>query len=164
MVPALLLWGGYSVFGFSLAGPIGNLTDSYQTATLGYNLGPPVFSQDIVAPKNLGEGYRWNTRNIYYSFDTQFLQYFGTNGAAQVDAAFAILNSLSNVDAYTPGLAEWPLQSARVNQSAAQVNVIDVKSFVLIEMMEQLGLAEPDRYAYCLRDRISTGSMSQFRL
>jgi hypothetical protein len=162
LVPALLLWGGSSVFGFSLAGPIANLTDSYQTPTLGYNLGPPTFSQDIVAPKNLGEGYRWNTRNVYYAFDTQFLQYFGTNGAAQVDAAFAILNSLSNVDAYTPTLSEWPLQSGRVNFDAAQVGMIDVKSFVLMEMMEQLGLAEPDRYTYCLRDRIATGPCPNF--
>ena len=116
-----------------------------------------------MAPKNLGEGYRWNTRNIYYAFDTQFLQHFGiVNGAAQVDAAFAILNSLSNVDAYTPGLSEWPLQSARVNYDAAQVGMIDMKSFVLMEMMEQLGLAEPDRYAYTLRDRISTGPCPNF--
>jgi hypothetical protein len=153
LVPALLLWGGYTVFGFSLAGPIGFGGDSYQQPVIGYGLGPPSFGVDVVAPKNLGEQYRWNVKNVYYTFDSSFLTYYGTNGAAQVDAAFAILNSLSNVDAYTPALSEWPLTSSRINYTAAQVGMIDLKSFVLVEMMEQLGLAEPDRWTFCLRDR-----------
>jgi hypothetical protein len=153
LVPALMLSGGYSVFGFALAGPIGFGGDSYQTVLIGYNLGPANFPTDVVAPKNLGEQYRWNTKNIYYTFDASFLQYYGTNGAAQVDAAFAILNGLSNVDSYSPGLSEWPLNSSRFNFTAANASLLDVKSFVLIEMMEQLGLAEPDRWTFCLRDR-----------
>jgi hypothetical protein len=163
LVPALLLWGGYSVFGFSLAGPIGgtqqqNTPDAYQTPTLGYGLMGPNFGLDEVAPKNLGEGYRWNTRNIYYAFDAQFLDYFGTNGAAAVDAAFAILNKLNNVDSYSPGLSEWPLQASRFNYTAQSAQLLDVKTEVLTEMMEQLGLAEPDRYTFCLRDRDTTGA------
>jgi hypothetical protein len=157
LVPALLLWGGYSVFGFSLAGPIGNAADAYQGVTLGYALAAPTFGVDVVAPKNLGEGYRWNTRNVYYACDTSFLDYFGSNGVAQVDAAFAILNSLSNVDVYTPNLSEWPLQSGRFNGTAANAQLLDVKSEVLVEMMEQLGLAEPDRYTFALRDRDTAG-------
>ena len=158
LVPALWLWGGCSVFGFSLAGPVGGTdtittVENYQTPVLGYGLGAPNFGVDVVAPKNLGEQYRWNTKTVYYACDASFLTYFGTNGLAAVDAAFAILNGLSNVDAYSPGLTEWPLQSSRINYTAAQVNELDLKSLVLIELMEQLGLAEPDRYTYCLRDR-----------
>ena len=154
LVPALLLWGGCSVFGFSLAGPIGNGGDLWQVQAIGYGLVPANFVADVVAPKNLGEQYRWNTRNVYYAFDTSFLTYFGTNGAAQIDAAFAILNSLSNVDSYTPGLSEWPLTSSRINLTAASVDMFDLKSYMLVEMMEQLGLAEPDRYSLTLHNRV----------
>jgi hypothetical protein len=159
LVPALLLWGGQSVFGFSLGGPIGNASpsgvggDAWQIQAIGYGLVPPNFGQDILAPKNLGEEYRWNTRNVYYAFDASFLDYFGTNGEAQVDQAFAILNNLQNVDSYTLGLSEWPLASSRINYGAAAVDMVDLKSWVLIMMTEQLGLAEPDRYTYGLHSR-----------
>jgi hypothetical protein len=159
-VPALVLWGGCSVFGYSLAGPLeltpnppGN-ADAWQIQSIGYNLIPPNFNGDVVTPKNLGEQYRWNTRNLYYAYDTSFLTYFGTNGAAQLDAMFAMLNSLSNVDAYSPTLSEWPQTSSRINLTAASVDMFDLKSLMLVEMMEQLGLAEPDRYTYTLHNRI----------
>jgi hypothetical protein len=157
LVPVLMLSGGYSVFGFALAGPIGfglpAAGDTWQTTDLGYGLATPNYNIDLVAPKNLGEQYRWDTKNIYYSFDPSFSQYYGTNGMAAVDAAFAILNSLSNVDSYTTALSEWPLKSSRFNFTAANAGLLDVKSYVLIEMMEQLGLAEPDRWTFCLHDR-----------
>ena len=57
------------------------------------------------------------------------------------------------MDSYTPDLSEWPMTSSRINFTAAQVGMIDLKSYVLVEMMEQLGLAEPDRWTFCLRDR-----------
>lgn len=158
LVPVLMLSGGYSVFGFALAGPLTNNAgtggDAWQVQAIGYGLVPPNFNGDVVTPKNLGEQYRWNTRNVYYAFDASFLTFFGSNAATQIDSMFAMLNSLSNVDSYSPGLTEWPLTSSRINFTAVQVNMVDLKSAMLVEMMEQLGLAEPDRYTYTLHNRV----------
>ena len=140
--------------GSPLADPIGNAADSWQVPALGYGLAPINFDVDVVAPKNLGEEYRWNTKNVFYAYDASFLDYFGTNGAAQIDAAFAILNSLSNVDSYSPGLTEWPLTSSRINPTAADVDMYDLKSEALVSMVEQLGLAQPDRYTFAMHDRV----------
>ena len=41
-----------------------------------------------IAPKNIGEEYRRNTPVMYYTFDANFLDYFGSNGVAAVDSAF----------------------------------------------------------------------------
>src|SRR5690349_5399379 len=77
---------------FSLLGPVqpfpGN--EAWQSAALGYN----PLNTDIGAPKNLTEEYRWNVPVITYGFDPSFLNYFGNEGVAAIDAAFGILNSL----------------------------------------------------------------------
>ena len=77
---------------FSLLGPVapaaGN--EAWQTPAFGYN----ALNTDIGAPKNITEEYRWNTPVITYAFDNSFTTYFGNEGVAAVDAAFAVLNSL----------------------------------------------------------------------
>ena len=118
-------------WGFALLGPPAgypglrpDFGDAWQTAEIGYNLaytdysslaspGGPVFLGDIGGPKNIGEEYRRNARIIYYSYDANFLGFFGTEGATAADGAFAIMNSLTNVTSYSRDLSEFPLNSQR---------------------------------------------------
>src|SRR5438046_195187 len=90
-------------FGFSLGGPI---NEPYQVRAIGHNL-----PDDIVAVKNLGEEYRRNTPVMYYAFDANFLDYFGSNGVAAVDQAFGFYNALTNVSAYSRDLSEVPFEA-----------------------------------------------------
>lgn len=148
-----------TVFGFSLLGP--QVADTFQVNTIGYFLAPPSTNYvDLGAPKNLGEGYRWNTPNIYYTYDANFADYFGSNGMAAVDAAFAVFNNLSNVDSYSTALSEWPQTSMRENYTAAELSLLDLKSFTMQMICEQLGLAQPQRWIYCLHDRFLPGGAS----
>ena len=147
----LLLAAGLEGAGaFSLLGPIANGPDSYQVPEIGYNLGG-----DNGAPKNLGEEYRWNTKTLYYSFDQTFLDYFGSNGVAAIEQAIAIFNGLSNVSAYSTDLSEWPMEAQRINYRAQALHLYDLKSMTMYLLTEQLGLAQADRWTWCLR---STGS------
>jgi hypothetical protein len=137
-------------FGFALLGPV---NEPYQVPALGYNLIPTDEGFfDIGAPKNIGQGYRWNSRNIYYAYDASFFTYFGSDGGAAgaIDQAFAILNALTNYSAYPPDLGDLPLDTRRINFSAQALNLIDVKSLVLSGLLEELGLAQPERYVFTL--------------
>ncbi len=130
---------------FSLGGPI---NEAYQVPAIAYNL-----PGDIMAPKNLGEEYRRNTPVMYYTFDANFLEFFGSNGVFAVEQAFAIMNSLSNVSAYTQGLYEFPYEAQEFNWLAQALLLWDLKSKTLTLLVEQMGLAEPDRYTWTLHDR-----------
>ncbi|HEX3798836.1 MAG TPA: Ig domain-containing protein [Verrucomicrobiae bacterium] len=155
-VLALLLGGVQSMWGFALLGPI---NEPYQMdPTIGYGLSPiqgmgNAFPVDIGAPKNFGQGYRWNTPTNYYAFDASFATFFGSNGMAAVDQAFAMFNSLSNVSSYSPTLSEWPFKSSRVNFNAEALGLLDLKSATMQIMIEELGLASPDRWTWALHDR-----------
>ena len=138
---------------FSLLGPI---NEAYQVHDLGYALTCP--SVDLGAPKNIGEDYRRTTPVMYYAFDETFLDYFGTNGVAAVDQAFAIFNNLTNVSSYSADLSEIPLEATRFNQTAGALNLLDLKTSVVYLMMEQLGLADPIRFAWCLHNRLVPGT------
>ncbi|MCU0770340.1 MAG: hypothetical protein MUE94_01030 [Verrucomicrobia bacterium] len=147
----VLLAGAQSAWSFSLLGP----EEDYQVEALGYR--PPDFGllpvyRNFV--KNIGDEFRWNTRTLYYTFDPEFTDYFGSNGIAAIDAAFAMLNSLSNVSHYSPGLTEFPLESTSVNYSAQALRLLDLKSYTLELMMERYGLADPDHFTWTLRNRV----------
>jgi Putative Ig domain len=134
--------------GFSLLGPV---NEAYQVQDIAYNL-----PGDIGAPKNLGEEYRWNTPVVYYSCDGNFADYFGPAGMDAVDAAFSVLNQLTNVSAYSTDLSEFPLESLRINFQAQALGLFDLKSATLAELVEMLGLAEPERWTWCLHNRFTT--------
>src|SRR6266481_2205402 len=116
----LVLAGAQTVFGFSLLGPV---NEPYQVPAIGYNL-----VGDDGAPKDLGDGYRWNARNIYYARDASFYDFFGTNGAREIDKAFAIYNALTNFSTYSSNLTEWPLTTTRFNPTAENLNLVDLKT------------------------------------
>jgi hypothetical protein len=133
---------------FVLLGPP---NEAYEVPDLGYMV---PLRADIGAPKNIGEEYRRNTPVLYYAFDQNFLDYFGSDGVRAVDQAFAILNSLTNVSSYSADLSEVPLNVKRMNQTAGALNLQDVKSATLSILVEQLGLADPTRYTWGLHDRL----------
>jgi hypothetical protein len=130
---------------FSLIGPI---NEAYQVPEIGYNL-----PGDIGAPKNLGEQYRWNIPVMVYAFDQSFLDYFGSNGVRAVDQAFGVFNALQPVSSYSSDLGEVPTTTLRQNYRARANNLLDVKSMTMMTLIEQLGLAEPERYVWTLHDR-----------
>jgi len=142
-----------AAWAFVPAGPgIGGGTggDSWQTPTIGFGL-----AGDVNTPKDIGQEYRRNTPVMYYSMDSTFSSsYFGSNGVAAVDGAFAILNSLTNVSSYSSGLSEFPLESEHYNPTAYALQLTDLKSVTLGLMVEQLGLADSVRYTWILRGRL----------
>lgn len=131
---------------FSLMGPVA----SWQTAGIGYNLGA-----DVGGPMNLFEDYRVTVPLLTYGYDATFLNYFGSNGVAAVQAAMDIMNSVPAASAMSAGLTEFPQQAkGPVNATAASLLILDLKSVVLSTMMGQLGVASPERWTYSLRDRV----------
>ena len=149
------LWAGLllagarqSAFGFALGGPI---NEPYQVPTIGYNL-----PGDLNAPKNLGEEYRRNTPVIYYAYDGNFWNYFGSNGVAVIDAAFGVFNDLTNASSYSRELTEIPYNTSRKNFKAEALALLDLKSITMQLIIEQLGLTEPVRYTWDLHDRYLT--------
>ena len=145
---ALVLSGQLS-WGFAIIGPI---NEPWQIPDIGYNLGG-----DIGAPKNIGEEYRRNTPVLYYSFDANFLDYFGSNGVNAVEAGIAVYNALPKVSNFSSNLVEYPTQATRENYLAGALFLTDVKSWTMVILAEQLGLAPPERYVWTLHDRYHTG-------
>ncbi len=150
----LLVSGQQAAWAFALGGPIGNLGDSWQLPVIDYGV-----NGVIVAPKNIGEEYRLNSQVYYYACDASFLDFFGSDGANAIDHAFVILNSTmtnnsqGTLDGYSNGLTEFPFDSQSINGTASGLLLTDVKSFTMFAMLEQMGLANPERYVWCLHDR-----------
>jgi hypothetical protein len=159
----LFLASGLQVsWGFALEGPLANGGDAWQLPTIGYGYlyiantgtpGGPVFLGDIAGPKNIGEEYRRNVPTLYYAYNANYLGFFGSNGMAAADSAFAIMNNLTNVDAYSPSLSEFPLQAMQLNNEASALYLTDVKSVTLHLLVEQMGLSQPERFTWTLHDR-----------
>jgi hypothetical protein len=148
--------GVQDVSAFSLLGPRGQATgtpDGYQQPIIGYQLGT-----DIGTPKNLGEEYRRNTPVVYYSIDRNYLDYFGSAGSNAIVQAFEMMNSLTNVSSYSGYLDEFPREAQEYNYRAQALQLQDIKSFTLSLLVEQMGLAEPERWIWALRDRVVGGT------
>ena len=154
---AMLLLAQQTVMGFSLLGPIGPTSDPWQVPTIGYDL-PGV--DDGGGPRNLGEEYRWTTPYIYYAFDANFLEYFGSNGVYAIERGIALLNDLTNFSSYSKDLSEFPLESQRINTRAAALDLIDLKSATLFVLLEQLGLAPAARFTWAIRIRATQPTRS----
>jgi hypothetical protein len=149
-----------TTFGFALLGP----RDTWQANNLGYD--PQGDNGDLGGPKNLGEEWRWTYSPITYAFDDTFINYFGTNGIAAVEDAIALYNrELTNslagmTDAQ---LRAKPLDTKRVHPTAQALGVLDMKSYTMGMLAEQLGLAGAVRWTWALRDRqIFTGQVTNY--
>ena len=149
---AVLSAAAFSSFGFSMLGPY----DSWQVERIGYNVG-----SDIGGPMNLGEEYRWNIKTVYYGYDQSFLQYFGNEGVNAAERAFAMLNALPPVSQMSSNLTEFPLDTRRQNPTAAALNLVDIGTVTLQFTLEHLGLAEPERYTWTLRSRVTLSNPSR---
>ena len=105
-----------SAWAFSLLGPLGSagttggsvVEDNWQITDIGYDplpngSAPPFIgtTTHTFGPKNLGEGYRYNTPVLYYTFDPDFV-FFGSDGETAVEQAFDILNGVLNGQTNTP--------------------------------------------------------------
>jgi hypothetical protein len=146
--------------GFSLLGP--NPVAAWQTAQLNYPGGNNMGLTNIGYPKYVRSFYRWNFTNINYAFDQSFIEYFGTNGMQAVREAMAILNNLppaSKID-----LNNYPLDSKLLNYQAQLAGLLDLKSYTLALLLEQLGLAEPERYAWTLDNRVAVGNVTNYHV
>lgn len=128
--------------------PLGPPNEPWQIPLLGYN-----FGDDLGAPKNLSDEYRWNIPVLYYSFDQSFLDFFGAQGVQAVEQAIAVFNGLQPVSSYDTGLTNLPLAVRRVNYSAQAQSLLDLKSTTMEYLAEQLGLGEAERYVWCLHAR-----------
>ena len=152
IVLTLLLGGSGSGFAFSLLGPY----QTWQTADIGYQL-----IGDIGGPMTPSAGYRWNFPTITYAFDSSFINYFGTEGVKAVDKAFAILNGLPSMTQITSDGSRllykgrpYPMSAVgSPNGTALAAGLLDLKSYALMTVVEELGLAEPSRWTWSLRAR-----------
>ncbi len=125
---------------FALFGPL----DTWQTANLGYD--------GNGGPQNLGEEYRINTPTLTYGFDSAFLNYFGTNGVADIDQAMKLLNDLPSFRSMTADLNEYPNDTRRINYQANALQLYSLKSYALSAVLGEMGLAGADRYVWCIRN------------
>lgn len=146
----LLAVAATQVRAFSLLGPY----EPWMVPEIGY-----AKAGDIGGPKNLGEEYRWNVPVLTYAFDASFLDYFGSNGVAAVESAINVLNSLPPVSALS--VSNYPLESTSYNYQAQAQGLLDLKSQTLALLLEQLGLASPTRFTFCVRDFAIVGGTPQ---
>lgn len=148
---AILTAGVLNAGAFALIGPN---NEAYQSPDIGYNPNPNISGQPT-GPKNLGEEYRRNTPVLYYSFDQNFLDYFGSNGVVAIEKAIEVFNglALTNLTDYSADLAEFPLEATRVNYQATALGLTDLKSTTMSVLTDQLGLTHPDRYVWTLHAR-----------
>ena len=126
---------------FSLLGPY----ESWMTPTNGFQM-----VGDIGGPMDITNEYRWNVPVVTYAFDPSFDDFFGSNGEAVVDGAIQILNNLPPASQLDPNT--YPLNTEAVNYTAEAGGLIDLKSETLFLLLQQLGLAQPQRFMFCVHD------------
>lgn len=164
---ALLACAVRTATAFSLLGPLkdaGFPGEAWQGAGfggqpggLGYDL-----TGDIGGPMFPFEAYRWSVPVITYAYDFTFLRYFGTNGVAAVDEAMAILNALPPASRMSEDLSEYPLDTRSENATASTVGLVDLRSVALALMLEQIGLANPERFVWGLRGRFTGQNFTNY--
>ena len=138
----LFLFGASPVFGFALLGPY---TD-WMTWSNGYRRPP-----QLGGPMNIGAEYRWNLPVITYGFDPEFIEYFGQDGIRAVREAIGMITNLPAASEMV--LDDYDLRTVAINHEARQLGLLDLKSISLKMLLVQLGLAEPMRNMWTIRER-----------
>ena len=158
---AALFVGGSNVFGFVMIGPV--MAAEQQSGNgISFNI-----TDDLGGPKDIKNFYRWNKPYLTYSFDTSFVQYFGIDGMESVHEAFGVINDffepkdksysgVSGMDFARDGFLS-NYNTAWVNTTAQNQQIIDLKSLVLGMLVNQLGVGNPHRYSFSIRN-ISTNT------
>lgn len=138
---AFLIASTFKAGAFALLGPV----QQWMQSTNGViNVG------DIGGPMLLTNEYRWNVPVVTYGFDKSFTDYFGSNGVAAVEGAIQILNNLPPASQLV--LTSYPLDAQYNNPLAQAQYILDLKSQTLSLLLEHLGLAQPTRSIYVLKD------------
>ncbi|MCW5556720.1 MAG: hypothetical protein KIT22_02585 [Verrucomicrobiae bacterium] len=151
LTSALLLAGGLGAHAFSLLGPFDT---EYQTPELNYGRFTMTAEVgDLGGPMNRGEEYRAGSPVLVYAFDSTFTEFFGDAGVDAVETAVAELNALPLTTAMSPTLSEFRLNTTRFNVLAQQLQLMDVKSLALSLLLQQMGLACPERFTWTLHER-----------
>jgi hypothetical protein len=151
-IAALGLASAIAVHAFSLLGPF----EDWQEQRIG--IGPEL--GDIGGPKNLQGFYRINVPVITYAYDPSFILFFGTNGVAALESMIQFMNNLppmsritnDGVNFYVNGLPV-PMDTKFPNFEAGTLGLFDLKSTAWNVLLEELGLAEPERFAWTLLSR-----------
>ena len=137
---AALFWQGQRpASAFSLLGPY----TSWMQTSNGYRS-----PGDIGGPMQIGSEYRWNLPVMTYGFDPSFVETFGPEGVAAVEAAIKMLNDLPTASAINIGL--FPTTAMQQNFHATEMALLDLKSTALWLILEQLGLAAPSGNVWTL--------------
>jgi hypothetical protein len=145
---------------FALLGPYESWMETTnglrQSQTYEYDplfLNPTVITAlDIGGPMDIGSDYRWNVPVITYGFDQSFLDYFGTNGVAAVKSAIRVFNDLPPASKIV--LTNFPLSVETLNYPVLALTnawFYDLKSHTLSLLAEQLGLSQPIRYCFVIK-------------
>ena len=150
LLASLLTLAVNEAFAFTLLGPLA----TWQTPRLGYNLNAPGFG----GPMNLGEEYRWNVPVVYYAFTPEFLNYFGQHGVDEVEKAMKLVSDLPPASQLK--LEDYPLTSQRVNYRAQALGLVDLRSTALTLMAEGMGICDPTRFVFTLRNRWTVPPMT----
>ncbi len=136
-----LIFFASATLAFSLLGPYAD----WMSVEKGYRQ-----PQDIGGPMNINEGYRWNVPVLTYGFDRSFLDYFGSNGVAAVEEAVKTFNEIP--PASQMDLNAFALNARRYNYAAESLAIIDLKTKALAALLEEMGLADPTRFMFCVHD------------
>ena len=112
-------------------------------------------------PVPIKQFYRWNFPELWYSFDNTFVQYFGQDGMQAVHDAFEVLNDYFDPqDKSYSGVSSMDLlkefdqhfSTWKFNPSAEAAAVYDMKTIVLGLLVNHMGLGNPHRHCYTIRD------------
>jgi hypothetical protein len=151
-IGVLGLASAIAVHAFSLLGPL----EDWQVERVGMNLGG-----DIGGPKSGLGFYRINVPVITYAYDPSFIQFFGTNGVAAVESMMRFMNDLPPMSSITNDGVNFyvngqpvPMDTKFPNFEAQALGLFDLKSAAWAALLEELGLAEPERWTWALRSRV----------
>lgn len=118
---------------------------------------PGMATNSMGSPMNIGQGYRWNVPLVTYAYDTSFLNFFGTNGAAVVDSAMQILNSLPPASTLDPNNYPTNVINTQPYPFNPNPDVLNLKSAALSLVLREMGLASPSEFIYQLQESVSGG-------
>ncbi len=174
-----------SAWGFALIGPVGNGGDAWQTAALGYgpnnfDYGAPKDIYEEYRPvvpvmyyacdatfltyygytglTNVDAAFGILNGFMYGLTNTPLFLYTPTSGITLpgngLPGGVTNLN-LATVDRYSASLSELSLENQQINYTAQSLGLMDIKSFVLHQVVSELGLEDPTRYVWTLHDRLA---------
>jgi len=86
---------------------------------------------------------------VTYGFDRSFVDYFGSNGVNAVEQAFQVFNDLPRASDVV--LSNFFTSSYGFNYQAAVRQIYDLKTATIALIIEQMGLGEPERSVFVLR-------------